>query len=577
MKRTKFNLNLSSYRSRKSAKRLKGGRKTSRKSLKRLKRVKRLNKLKGSGRKTRKTIKKKTLKGGSHLEGIVGTPVTVQKKNFSPLTEARNQYTILSQKWVQMMKEQKESGKINSSGLMKEPIIFPHISTLKLGKELGRGAFGIVNLATYKTTTNLEIKVAVKQVNTKTLGDLASKEETNLLSEAMIMAQIGDHKNIVKLLGITTQGFLRLITEYCSEGSLLHYLIRDDRTVDTKLTFAKDICNGMIYLGEYDIVHRDLASRNILIHYDYDKKKKRDIAKIADFGLSLQHQEEDDRTYPIRSTAPECFTTHKFTSKSDVWSYGTVLMEMLNNGGPPFSDITITSTNAWLTDIRSLTKEKIINLSNCHDLDNPNPILCMVLIKCLNLNPNNRPKFDEISIILNKPIITANPNYAMDGLSGVLTEWELGKNLQPSAAAPPSLPSSVIGKEQNFEYIDYAEEITNENLENFFEENTENTENTGKKGVGPDTYNSVDESDYVVPDYVVPGNSEGVEAYVNPPEIYENFVEEEKKEAEAAKAAKAAEEAAEEAAALNIYDEFFKESVGDPTGIVSNNLVHLEL
>merc|ERR1711988_1718066 len=88
---------------------------------------------------------------------------------------------------------------------------------------------------------------------------------------------------------------------------------------------ALDICYGMDYLGTHKFIHRDLASRNCLVGNDLN-------VKISDFGLTRDLRSSREEYYksssgmvPVRWTSPESLETAKYSTKSDVWSFGVVL------------------------------------------------------------------------------------------------------------------------------------------------------------------------------------------------------------------------------------------------------------
>lgn len=95
----------------------------------------------------------------------------------------------------------------------------------------------------------------------------------------------------------------------------------------------------MEYLQSQHIVHRDLAARNVLVESD-------DFVKISDFGLARLASDGDyynvqttDRAMPILWHAPESIRYNKFSSLSDVWSYGIVLFEMFSCGDKPYEEL----------------------------------------------------------------------------------------------------------------------------------------------------------------------------------------------------------------------------------------------
>lgn len=242
---------------------------------------------------------------------------------------------------------------------------------LKLLQTIGKGEFGDVKVGDYRGT-----KVAVKCIK----HDATAQA---FLAEASVMTQLR-HNNLVQLLGVIVEerGSLFIVTEYMAKGSLVDYLRSRGRTVlggECLFKFSVDVCDAMEYLETNNFVHRDLAARNVLVSDD-------NIAKVSDFGLTKEASStQDTGKLPIKWTSPEALREKRFSTKSDVWSYGVLLWEIYSFGRVPYPRIPL--------------KEVVPRVERGYKMDPPDgcPAAVYDLMKqCWTLDPVGRPSFQML-------------------------------------------------------------------------------------------------------------------------------------------------------------------------------------
>uniref|UniRef100_A0A8C5TZ07 non-specific protein-tyrosine kinase n=1 Tax=Malurus cyaneus samueli TaxID=2593467 RepID=A0A8C5TZ07_9PASS len=191
------------------------------------------------------------------------------------------------------------------------------------------------------------------------------------LAEASVMTQLR-HSNLVQLLGVI----------YMAKGSLVDYLRSRGRSVlgaDCLLKFSLDVCEAMEYLEANNFVHRDLAARNVLVSED-------NIAKVSDFGLTKEASStQDTGKLPVKWTAPEALREKKFSTKSDVWSFGILLWEIYSFGRVPYPRIPL--------------KDVVPRVEKGYKMDAPDgcpAVVYEVMKKCWTLDPGHRPSFHQL-------------------------------------------------------------------------------------------------------------------------------------------------------------------------------------
>ncbi|XP_048640538.1 ephrin type-A receptor 5 isoform X9 [Marmota monax] len=264
-------------------------------------------------------------------------------------------------------------------------------SCITIERVIGAGEFGEVCSGRLKLPGKRELPVAIKTLKV----GYTEKQRRDFLGEASIMGQF-DHPNIIHLEGVVTKSKpVMIVTEYMENGSLDTFLKKNDGqfTVIQLVGMLRGIAAGMKYLSDMGYVHRDLAARNILINSNL-------VCKVSDFGLSRVLEDDPEAAYttrggkiPIRWTAPEAIAFRKFTSASDVWSYGIVMWEVVSYGERPYWEMT--------------NQDVIKAVEEGYRL--PSPMDCpaalyQLMLDCWQKDRNSRPKFDEIVNMLDKLI-----------------------------------------------------------------------------------------------------------------------------------------------------------------------------
>lgn len=194
-------------------------------------------------------------------------------------------------------------------------------STLVYEEIIGEGAFGVVYRGFWRS-----VVVAIKEI--KDTGKGFEEFER----EATLMSQVGNHPNVVNFIGacsdLANKKFI-LITPYMEKGSLYSRIVQPKTPLSDKRLFQIicDVLKGVFHLHEQKVIHRDIATRNVLVDKD-------GTCKLTDFGVSRMLENHVEKTTksdvgPVRWMAPESISKKQYGPASDAWMVGVLIWELV--------------------------------------------------------------------------------------------------------------------------------------------------------------------------------------------------------------------------------------------------------
>ncbi|NWS52723.1 LCK kinase, partial [Chunga burmeisteri] len=289
--------------------------------------------------------------------------------------------------------------------------------SLKLVEKLGAGQFGEVWMGFYNGHT----KVAIKNLKQGSMSPSAFLAEANLMKNLQ-------HPRLVRLYAVVTKEPIYIITEYMEKGSLVDFLKTSEGVklsinklldmaaqappgqghgaaggedsvgagapppllglADINCNYSKpQIAPPLAFIEAKNYIHRDLRAANILVSDTL-------CCKIADFGLARlpppnEYTAREGAKFPIKWTAPEAINYGTFTIKSDVWSFGILLTEIVTYGRIPYPGMT--------------NPEVIQNLERGYRMPQPDNCpqeLYELMMQCWKERPEERPTFDYMKSVL---------------------------------------------------------------------------------------------------------------------------------------------------------------------------------
>lgn len=268
---------------------------------------------------------------------------------------------------------------------------------------LGEGGFGTVHKGYVDDSLRQGLKAQAVAVKLLDIEGLQGHREW--LAEVVFLGQLR-HPNLVKLIGYCCEDEERLLVyEFMPRGSLENHLFKRISVClpwGARLKIATGAAKGLAFLhgAEKPVIYRDFKTSNILLDSDFN-------AKLSDFGLATMGPEGSNTHVTTRVmgtygyAAPEYVSTGHLTTKSDIYSLGVVLLELLtgrramDKTRPKSEQNLVDWSKPYLTSSRRLRYIIDPRLVGQYSVKGAKEMAILAL-QCVSLNPRDRPKMPSI-------------------------------------------------------------------------------------------------------------------------------------------------------------------------------------
>lgn len=274
------------------------------------------------------------------------------------------------------------------------------------------------------TKPGVGIVVAIKKLKRESF-----QGHKEWLAEVTYLGQLR-HKNLVKLIGYCSESDNKLLVyEYMQRGSLENHLFKrgaQQISWAMRVNIAIDVAHGLSFLHslETQVIYRDLKASNILLDSDFN-------AKLSDFGLARNGPTGDKTHVSTRVVgtrgyaAPEYIATGHLSVKSDIYSFGVVLLELLSgrraldDDRGSGDDSLVEWARPFLDDKRRMLRIMDTRLEGRYSKKGAQTIAALAL-QCLDDDTRNRPNMNEVLVTLEELRIplkepTKHPSFSRGG------------------------------------------------------------------------------------------------------------------------------------------------------------------